>query len=540
MHAERGKDRNVTVPTSPPEHNTATIRLRDVVRLLVRGAPFALAVTAACVVAAIFVTRAMDPVYRASVSLIASQSAPRVSNVDIVVPPVVDAAVYQAAIYDGNVLREALERVAGRPLGEREVLERAESVRVTVASQQLSSLIRIEVRDGSPERAARLANAVADELLAWERNRSNRRFDTEATLLEAEVAAIDEELAGDGASAERAAELSSLRAQRVADLDRLRTLTADAVAVGLLEPLARAVPPEEAVGPRLVLNTAIALVLGLVLGYGLLLIVMASNPRAASREDVARLSGLPVLAEFPKRKGNADRLPDDATGWLRARLARVLPSAEPIVLVVAGFTSPRDAEGVAMALAESFARGGDATLLVDADLRGASSTHGLGLGSTGATSSTVYDDEHLGGNEARPQPMPVVVARKRGFDFLPARRGADHPVERLVQAFKTNVDSWRRTYQVVVVDAPPLLEYADALAVASYADGVVLCTAAGRSSRRDLESARELLAEQDAPVLGIVITQGRRGSGDAAATTPNPGPAEDGIRPRQARAHRRG
>jgi Mrp family chromosome partitioning ATPase len=494
---------------STPAAGSRNVQLRDVLRVLVRGLPFAAVVTAVAVTTAITVTRASDPVYRASVTLVATQSPPRFADMDVVVPPVVDPTVYRTALFEGDVLRDALVRVEGRPLRETEVTRFAEAIRVTLESQQLSSIIRIEVRDPSPERATQLANTIAEELVAWDRGRARQALAQGIAALERSIAILDDELAGNGAplTDARRATLTDLRAQRAGELQAAQDASAAAVAIGLIEPLRVATPPEVPVGPRLVLNTAVALILGLVAGYGILLIGWTINPRIASREDLARFTQLPVLAEFPRRRRASRRLSAESTSLLRTRLARVRSEQSCLVVVVTSIAASSDNEGVAVSLAESFARSGEATLLVDADLRRARASAWL---DASGTRVTPYDDPPSAGGGPSVQPVTVIVDGERTFDFLPARAGTQQPVDRLVRVFRDGMAAWRQEYGVIVVDAAPLLPHADALAVSSSATGVVVCAAIGRANKRDLDAALESLADEGTQVLGIVLTNGAR------------------------------
>lgn len=490
------------------EAETVTLRFRDVAQLLVRGAPFALIVTLLSVTAAVLVTRTQDPIYRAGVALVASQGEPRYSDIEVIVPPVVDPGVYRTAIYEGDVLRSALEEVEGRELGDTEYLRLSEAVRVRLESQPFSSLVRIDVTDTSPERAARLANTIAAGIVAWDQDRARQGLEQGVSALERSIAAIEAELAANGTISEaRDATLRALRAQRAEELEQARDASAAAVAVGRLELLAPASPPEEAVGPRLVLNSAIALLLGLVLGYGLIVFSWTSNPRVADGDDLARFSGLPVLARFPRARRGSRRLSYDASSWLRTRLNSSATTSSGLVVVVAGLRVPGDKDGVAVGLAESFARTGAETLLVDADLIAARATAWLGID---APTGTPYEDAALEDPRSAEAPMSVVVGRNRAFDVVPAPTGLKDSGDRLAQALDSHAETWRDRYDVVVIDAVPILASPDALAATRFADGVVLCARSGRASKRELENALALLEEQHVPVLGTVLTGGRR------------------------------
>src|SRR5262249_33537610 len=63
------------------------------------------------------------------------------------------------------------------------------------------------------------------------------------------------------------------------------------------------------------------------------------------------------------------------------------------------------------------------------------------------------------------------------------------------------------TADVIVVDAPPVLPYADALTVASRVDRVVVVTQADRTQRGHLERSKEELEKSGATILGVVLNR---------------------------------
>jgi len=197
------------------------------------------------------------------------------------------------------------------------------------------------------------------------------------------------------------------------------------------------------------------------------------------------------------------------------------------VVLVVSVAEPEEKDGVAVGLAESFARGGARTLLVDADLRSALATNWLEVN---ATRATPYDDAALENPKQVPPPIAVVVEGNRTFDFLPAYAGARLPVDRLARVFRERFPGWTEDYEVLVIDTAPLLPHADALTVAASAKGVVvLCAAAGRTARADVEDAVARLDELGAPVVGTVLTNAAvparsrtRGSGRGGGTVAVP------------------
>jgi polysaccharide biosynthesis transport protein len=56
-----------------------------------------------------------------------------------------------------------------------------------------------------------------------------------------------------------------------------------------------------------------------------------------------------------------------------------------------------------------------------------------------------------------------------------------------------------------VIDCPPVLPVTDSLVLARMADTTLLVTSAGRTSKRSLARAVELLRQVDAPLVGTVL-----------------------------------
>ncbi len=82
--------------------------------------------------------------------------------------------------------------------------------------------------------------------------------------------------------------------------------------------LDRAVVPIEPSSPKLVLNAAVSLLVGLLLGIGAVMLLEIADRRVRSPADMGLLGDVPLLAVLGHRRGAADRL-------LVARSAAVLP-----------------------------------------------------------------------------------------------------------------------------------------------------------------------------------------------------------------------
>lgn len=477
----------------------------DLVRILRRGALFALLLTAAAGGTAYFLTSQLPPSYAARVGVVASQPNAQYGELGLVAPPMVDPGVYQSVILEGGVVSDALLQLNGVRPSERDLENFLESVRVRVENTQMSSLVWIEVRNPSPEFAAAAANEIADQLVLWDRERASRTIERSIAAIEASIANLETELAtarseGDAA---RIQVLTDLSAQRAQELQAAVATRSNALVVGLLEPLRTAVPPEEPVGPRVALVTLAAALLALALGYAVQLVRWTLDTRIGTRADVMASTGLPVLAEFPRLRRRAARLSAEAAGFFRTNLmlaTRSLPA--PRVIVVTSPLRPGEKEGVAISLAESFTRSGQRTLLVDADMRTEGVTDWLDLVPASATPLEVF----LANPERAFPTVSVALGNKRSFDFIPSFSSERYPVDLINEGFAAHLERWSSTYDVIILDGTPVLPFADALAMAPLATGVVLCVSARRSSREQLDEAVGLLGRTHVKILGIVLT----------------------------------
>ncbi|MCA1789609.1 MAG: AAA family ATPase [Thioalkalivibrio sp.] len=478
-----------------------TLDLRTVLAFLRRGGLVAVVMALLAGGTAYFTASLSDPVYRASIVLVASSPGGSFGAIDVVSPPRVDPTVYRSALLEGTVVADALTEVNGRRPTGLEVDRFVERMSVTIEDQEVSSIIRVDVQDKDATYAATIANAVAEQLMDWDRDRARRNLTRGVAGIEQALAEIVAELATT-TDAERRATLEVLREERQADLELARATSASAVVVGLLEPLRLASPPEQAIGPRVVFSTFVATVLGLVAGYALIFIRMALDTRVTDRNAVMALTGLPVLAEFARRTRRNVRLSGEMANFFRTKLQLASPEARPLVVVIASAMDAAEKDGVAVNLAVSFARGGQRALLVDADLRNPGATASLDV----VPNQVVTLESRLRDPESKAGNLTVAAGSNATFDLIPSFTTARFPVDLLNQGLPGLLGEWGSEYDVIIVDAPPVIPFADTLAIASLSTGVVLCVSAAQSTRDQLLEAMATLERVHVSMLGVVLT----------------------------------
>src|SRR6185436_14045146 len=69
------------------------------------------------------------------------------------------------------------------------------------------------------------------------------------------------------------------------------------------------------------------------------------------------------------------------------------------------------------------------------------------------------------------------------------------------------VEEATREYDLVVLDAPPLLGFAEPLQMATAVDGVIVVARAGQTSRKSVASVLQVLTRLRARIVGVVLNE---------------------------------
>ena len=138
-------------------------------------------------------------------------------------------------------------------------------------------------------------------------------------------------------------------------------------------------------------------------------------------------------------------------------------------------------------------------LLIDADLRRSTIHSWLGLDGTTGLSTVLSNGLDLDGAVVRLQSPPLAV--------LPAGPRHDRPAELLESnAMKRLLALLKTQYDVIIIDAPPILPVTDPGILGAQSDGVLLVVRAGKTQRTVVKQALELLKHSKAKILGSILT----------------------------------
>ena len=491
------------------ENSPISLSPAELFRFVLRGLPLALIVALSAAAVAFQLSQNQAPRFETRATVFASQSRQSQDPLgrNLYTPPPVDVSVYQIAAKSEPVLKEALTLLGTLPADQNAsaVLRLREEISVYPVETELSSLVHIDALGETPEQATEMANAVARALVSWDNRRASENFARTVESLEEQVSALDNQIrslqVNDAATPEQVEGFSRLRAERQEDLAYARALGASAL--GRLETLEFATPPLLPISPRPRFNATVAFVLGVLLAYGALLLRQALDTRLRGAEDLARVSDLPVLAEFPKLRRGVRRLPVEAVSYLRTNVLLETANAHPNIILVTSSKSGEGKSSVALSLAESFARSEHRTLLVDADMRRPVIDREYDLDPSQDVSLAFLLDHP----EDAHRPVSVQVSKTQVLHIVPSFEAPAAPTDLLSNGLRERLEGWRSQYDAIVIDSPPVLSVADPLIIAPLCTGTVLVTDMRTTNRRQLRSSVELLQRVGIKLLGVVATQ---------------------------------
>ena len=401
---------------------------------------------------------------------------------------------------------------------------------LSIESAGQTELITVTARAGKAAQAAAIANAFAEEIVAFRR-------DSARAEIQRAIDGLRSTLRSD---TPRSADTTTTLRARLSQLQALKGLETGDVRI-----VQSATAPAHPSSPRPVRDAVLAASVAFVVGLILVLLFAAGRDRIEDEEQVAAIMGAPVLAKIPdagreQRRRVISQPEQDASlveafEFLRLNLELMRPTQDGVIVV----TSPGPAAGKSTLvawLARSLARSGADVVAVDLDI------HRPGLsGYFRAAGGAAFTERDQGTHGSGPAPDALLgaVAQSHGASDAPAGiiapeaaidpdlvgtplatavpgvpsliADSNHPYltatvasrERLEALF----DETRAAFGWVLVDAAPLGIVADTTAIAAAADGVILVVDLAEVRGRDLVAAKRQLSGARVEVLGVVLNR---------------------------------
>lgn len=267
-------------------------------------------------------------------------------------------------------------------------------------------------------------------------------------------------------------------------------------AVGLID----APGPVRKIRPSHLKNALTAVLASLVFAFGATLLAERLDTLVRQPEDIERRNWT-VLGFIPRMQGTDILNPGESAieqfRVLRTNLQFLNPD-RPLKTIVISSPSPSEGKStVAANLTSVLAQSGKKTLLIDCDLR-KPRLHKIFNGNKkpGLTDVVLLNATLATAIHQTTPDAPAVLF---------AGTTPPSPVDFLTSgAFQNFLAKIAAEYDYIVIDTPPILVAADAVALTTKSDGVLLVTRVGQTDIRALAEARKLLNQAQAKILGVV------------------------------------
>ena len=289
-------------------------------------------------------------------------------------------------------------------------------------------------------------------------------------------------------------------------------------------------PPLHPVYPDIRMNLIMAFLVSTLLGICTALLLDSIDTTLRDPQKSSQFLGVDVIGTMPIDRSAAQLPRPIAPAQAESALTKVVPSPnskgyygttsrfEEAVRTIRNtillsdfegrlrsiaLTSAAPSEGkttIAAHLGIANADRGKKTLLVDADLRRPSLHSKFGFTPRAGLSNVLT-------GELSWQEVVLTVEGKPNLSLLPAGPGSHRAADLIGPRLSSMLDEFAKDYDLVILDSPPLLGFAECLQIATAADGVLIISLAGETKRKAVAAVVSLLQRLRANIIGVILNQ---------------------------------
>jgi tyrosine-protein kinase len=370
-----------------------------------------------------------------------------------------------------------------------------------------ADIITIQATDPDPDRAARLANAFADQFVAFERAQSQQQAAAGAGRLQSELATLPP-----GPSAERTQLEQALR----------NVLALQAVTTGDATVVDRATAPTSPSSPNLKRAPILGLLAGLAIGLAAVFLTDLFDRRIKTIEefetayDLRAIGSLPRLAR-PRLATSPELL--ESFRILRSAQSYLADDSEVRTVLVTSAVSGEGKTTVAAGLAYATALAGQHVVLIEADLRRPSFQKQFDLDPSNQGLTTL-----LIGGARLDDVLQTPIEDLTTLRVLPSGPFSPHPSDLLGRPeLAMVVEALSRQADLVVIDSPPLLPVADAQVLLDQRiiDATLIVGRTYMTTRDQARRCRAVLERERVSKAALVVVGGHEAAEYSYTPTEN-------------------
>ncbi len=465
-----------------------------------------------------FVSSQLTPVYQASTSILINEA------------PTTKSADYNSILTNERLTQTYSQLLTKQPAldGVIQVLGLDLTVRdlkamISVQPVRDTQLIEIQVEDTDPLRAALIANALVMEFARQNQALQSSRYQASKESLEKQLDQIDQQIQQASAAI---AKLGSSDSD-LAEKDRLQAFQAqyrqtyvyllqsyEAVRLAEAQSTSNVVQAEPAVAPttpirpRVLLNTALASIVGLLLAIGAVFLIEALDDTLRNPEDISRRLGVPILGLIARHQMedrspvvlNQPRTPvAEAFRSLRTNIQFTSVDRSIRSLLV---TSPSPGDGkstIALNLAAVVAQNDRRVVVLDADLRRPLVHKAMHLPNLRGVSDLFVQSSVMLNDVIQQTSIPSLqVITSGNLPPNPSELLGSEKMGEIMHSIQTQAD-------LLVIDTPPVLAVTDAAVLSPRVDGVILVVRPGATKLAACKQTVDQIRQVGGHVLGVVL-----------------------------------
>lgn len=481
------------------EHG-AELGLRDYLRVVGRRKRLVTVIVLLVTVPAVVISLLTTPVYagRAELLLLPRTSETLFDPVSGVRSDPARQVQNEIRILSSGPVREAVRAQLGA------------APKVSASAIGSTDLVRVTARHSDPQRAMDLANAYATAYIDFRRKQAVDDVLAASQQVQTKINELQKQIDAAPAGSQRDSLVQAQSTFRQS-LDQLQV--AGALKQGGAQLVTPAEFPTSPVEPQPLRTGLIAFCFALVLGLGLAFLREFLDDSVKSKDEFERVApGVPVLGLIPvvsawRGKETPYLVSLDDANSPAAEAYRTLRTSiqflgldQPMRTLQITSANPQEGKTTTLAnLAVALARSGSTVAVVCCDLRRPRVHEFFGLSNEVGFTSVLLGKVGLAGamQEVPDQARLSLLASGP----LPPNPSELLSSKRTVEVF----GSLQAEYDIVLIDAPPVLPVTDALVLSGRVDATLLVAVAGATTRKEAARAVELLRQVDAPLVGAVL-----------------------------------